>query len=150
MTTWVNSATVNNLLNGGTAVSVQATDANKVASITVNSAINKTSGGDTSLTLEAQRNVTVNAGIASSSGALNVNLHSDTDGDGLGAVLINADIATNGGTFTSGSGTTIESGSVGTYFGNQGEMGDRHVTTNGGASTSTVTWPSAERRYADS
>lgn len=133
MTTWVNSATVNNLLNGGTAVSVQATDANKVASITVNSAINKTSGGDTSLTLEAQRNVTVNAGIASSSGALNVNLHSDTDGDGLGAVLINADIATNGGAFTSGSGTTIESGSVGTYFGNQGETSNRNVKTNGGA-----------------
>lgn len=131
--TWVNSATVNNLLNKGTAVSVQATDANKVASITVNSAINKTQVKDTSLTLEAQRNVTVNAGIASSSGALNVNLHSDTDGDGLGAVLINADIATNGGAFTSGSGTTIESGSVGTYFGNQGEMGNRNVKTNGGA-----------------
>ena len=133
MTTWVNSDTVNTLLNGGTAVSVQATDANKVASITVNSAINKTSGGDTSLTLEAQRNVTVNAGIASSSGALNVNLHSDTDGDGLGAVLINADIATNGGAFTSGSGKKIESGSVGTYFGNQGKTSDRNVKTNGGA-----------------
>lgn len=121
------------MLNKGTAVSVQATDANKVASITVNSAINKTQVKDTSLTLEAQRNVTVNAGIASSSGALNVNLHSDTDGDGLGAVLINADIATNGGAFTSGSGTTIESGSVGTYFGNQGETGNRNVKTNGGA-----------------
>ena len=133
MTTWVNSDTVNNLLNGGTAVSVQARDANKVASITVNSAINKTQGKDTSLTLEAERNVTVNAGIKSTSGALDVNLHSDTDGDGLGAVLINADVATNGGTFTSGSGTTIKSGSVGTYFGNQGEMGDRKVTTNGGA-----------------
>ncbi|MGE9899838.1 filamentous hemagglutinin N-terminal domain-containing protein, partial [Mitsuokella multacida] len=132
-TTWVNSNTVNRLLNKGTAVSVQATDANKVASITLDSAINKTSGADTSLTLEAQRNVTVNAGITSTSGALDVNLHSDTDGDGLGAVLINANIATNGGTFTSGSGTTIKSGSVGTYFGNQGKMGDRHVTTNGGA-----------------
>lgn len=132
-TTWVNSNTVNRLLNNGTAVSVQATDANKVASITLDSAIKKTSGKGTSLTLEAQRNVTVNAGIASSSGALNVNLHSDTDGDGLGAVLINADIKTNGGTFTSGSGKTIKSGSVGTYFGNQGEMGNREVKTNGGA-----------------
>nr|WP_304100337.1 filamentous hemagglutinin N-terminal domain-containing protein [Mitsuokella multacida] len=132
-TTWVNSNTVNRLLNKGTAVSVQATDANKVASITLDSAINKTSGKDTSLTLEAQRNVTVNKEITSTSGALNVNLHSDTDGDGLGAVLINADIATNGGTFKSVSGTTIESGSVGTYFGNQGKAGDRKVTTNGGA-----------------
>ena len=103
-TTWVNSNTVNRLLNKSTAVSVQATDANKVASITLDSAINKTSGADTSLTLEAQRNITVNAGIMSTSGALDVNLHSDTDGDGPGAVLINADIATNGGTFTSGSG----------------------------------------------
>ena len=112
----------------------------------MNSAINKTSGGDTSLTLEAQRNVTVNAGIASSSGALNVNLHSDTDGDGLGAVLINADIATNGGNFTSGSGGNVElkngkvtgmadptQGKVGTYFGNQGKTGNRNVKTNGGA-----------------
>ena len=132
-TTWVNSETVTDLLNHGTRVSVQATDANKVASITLDSAINKTSGEDTSLTLEAQRNVMVNAGITSTYGALDVNLHSDTDGDGLGAVLINADIATNGGTFTSGSGTTIKSGSVGTYFGNQGEAGDREVTTNGGA-----------------
>lgn len=132
-TTWVNSNTVNRLLNKGTAVSVQATDANKVASITLGSAINKTSGADTSLTLEAQRNITVNAGITSTSGALDVNLHSDTDGDGLGAVLINADIATNGGTFTSGSGTKIKSGSVGTYFGNQGKMGDRTINTNGGA-----------------
>ena len=132
-TTWVNSNTVNRLLNNGTAVSVQATDANKVASITLDSAIKKTSGKGTSLTLEAQRNVTVNKEITSTSGALNVNLHSDTDGDGLGAVLINADIKTNGGTFTSGSGKTIESGSVGTYFGNQGEAGDRNVTTNGGA-----------------
>ena len=132
-TTWVNSETVTDLLNHGTGVSVQATDANKVASITLDSAINKTSGEDTSLTLEAQRNVTVNAEITSTSGALDVNLHSDTDGDGLGAVLINADIATNGGTFKSGSGTTIESGSVGTYFGNKGEMGGRKVTTNGGA-----------------
>lgn len=132
-TTWVNSNTVNRLLNKGTAVSVQATDANKVASITLDSAINKTSGADTSLTLEAQRNITVNAGITSTSGALDVNLHSDTDGDGLGAVLINADIATNGGTFTSGSGTKIKSGSVGTYFGNQGKMGDRTINTNGGA-----------------
>lgn len=120
-------------MNKGTAVSVQATDANKVASITLDSAINKTSGADTSLTLEAQRNITVNAGIMSTSGALDVNLHSDTDGDGLGAVLINADIATNGGTFTSGSGTKIKSGSVGTYFGNQGKMGDRTINTNGGA-----------------
>ena len=120
-------------MNNGTAVSVQATDANKVASITLDSAIKKTSGKGTSLTLEAQRNVTVNKEITSTSGALNVNLHSDTDGDGLGAVLINADIKTNGGTFTSGSGKTIESGSVGTYFGNQGEAGDRNVTTNGGA-----------------
>ena len=132
-TTWVNSNTVNRLLNNGTAVSVQATDANKVASITLDSAIKKTSGKGTSLTLEAQRNVTVNKEITSTSGALNVNLHSDTDGDGLGAVLINADIKTNVGTFTSGSGKTIESGSVGTYFGNQGEAGDRNVTTNGGA-----------------
>lgn len=39
---------------------------------------------------------------------MNVKLNSDTDGDGVGAVIINADISTNGGTFTSGSGGTVK------------------------------------------
>ena len=155
-TSWVNSKTVNTLLNNGTSVTVQAVDKNKAAAITVNSEILKSGGKDTSLTLQAQNNITVNKSIKSTSGKLNVNLHSDTDGDGVGAVLINADINTNGGNFTSGSGGNVEvtvktdrwgrvisssvngkadptKGTVGTYFGNGGTTDDRTINTNGGA-----------------
>lgn len=155
-TSWVNSQTVNTLLNNGTSVTVQAVDKNKAAAITVNSEILKSGGKDTSLTLQAQNNITVNKSIKSTSGKLNVNLHSDTDGDGVGAVLINADINTNGGNFTSGSGGNVEvtvktdrwgrvisssvngkanptKGTVGTYFGNGGTTDDRTINTNGGA-----------------
>ena len=155
-TSWVNSETVNTLLNKGTSVTVQAVDKNKAAAITVNSEILKSKGEDTSLTLQAQNNITVNKSIKSTSGKLNVNLYSDTDGDGVGAVLINADINTNGGNFTSGSGGNVEvtvktdrwgrvisssvngkadptKGTVGTYFGNGGTTDDRTINTNGGA-----------------
>ena len=74
-------------------------------------------------------------------------MNSDTDGDAIGAVIINANIKTNGGNFTSGSGGTRHydrynrligagdpsKGTVGTYFGNGGATGNRSVTTNGGA-----------------
>lgn len=132
-TSWISSTTVNDMLNDGTSVKVQARDTNKAATITVDSEIQKSSGEDTSFTLEAQSNITINKSIGSTYGKLNVNLHSDTDGDGVGAVLVNADIATNGGDFNSGSGTNIKNGTVGTYFGNGGRTDDRTINTNGGA-----------------
>lgn len=132
-TSWISSTTVNEKLNAGTSVKVQARDTNKAATITVDSEIQKSSGEDTSFTLEAQSNITINKSIGSTYGKLNVNLHSDTDGDGVGAVLVNADIATNGGDFNSGSGTNIKNGTVGTYFGNGGRTDDRTINTNGGA-----------------
>ena len=65
--------------------------------------------GEATLTLEAQRNITINKEIAADKegGKLNVKLNSDTDGDGVGAVIINADISTNGGSCTSGSGGNV-------------------------------------------
>lgn len=60
-------------------------------------------------TLEATRNITINSPItADSSGkGLNVILNADTDGDAIGAVIINADISTNGGNFISATGGTV-------------------------------------------
>lgn len=147
MTSWVDSATVNRLLSNGTSVRVESADRNKAASISVDSAIEKTGKREASFTLEAQRNITINKDITAQDGKLNVILNSDTDGDAIGAVIINADITTNGGYFTSGSGgdrhyTSYNSlvgagnpskGTVGTYFGNGGATGNRSVTTNGGA-----------------
>lgn len=135
---YIKASTIDDLLNKGTAVKIQAVDnPNKVASIEVNSAIAKTTGKDTSLTLEAQRSITVNQSItASGTGKLDVTLHSDTDGDAFGSVVVNADIATNGGAFTAGGGSDITKGTVGTYFGHRtGEAltANRIITTNGGA-----------------
>lgn len=113
-----------------------------MANITVNSPIKKESGDGATLTLDAMRNITINKEITSTSGKLNVKLNSDTNGNKVGAVIINADIDTNGGDFTSTSGgNTIYTSSsttkgydlgtfgtdsnvdpqkvtVGTYFGN--------------------------------
>lgn len=105
--TWINSETINTLLNQGTNVTIQAAATNGVANITVNSAISKTAGGDANFTLEAMRNITINKDITSSSGKLNVVLNSDTNGNQVGAVIINADIDTNGGSFTSASGGSL-------------------------------------------
>lgn len=147
---WIDSETVNTLLSKGTNVTVQAVDKNKAATITVDSAITKRDAAekDTTFSLQAQSNITVNQSITSTAGKLNVVLNSDIDGNGIGAVILNADINTNGGNFTAGSGGNVEltdgavtgtadptQGTVGTYFGNGGVKGNRTLTTNGGAIT---------------
>lgn len=110
-TSWIKTSLITDILKNGTDVTIQAASTSQAASITVNSAIKpKVEGdGEATLTLEAQRNVTINKEIAADKdgGKLNVKLNSDTDGDGVGAVIINADISTNGGTFTSGSGGNV-------------------------------------------
>lgn len=111
-TSWIKTDLITAILNKGTDVTIQAASTSQAASITVNSAINPKVEGDreATLTLEAQRNITINKEIKADAngGKLNVKLNSDTDGDGVGAVIINADISTNGGTFTSGSGGTVK------------------------------------------
>ena len=111
-TSWIQTKLITDILNKGTDVTIQAASTSQAASITVNSAINPNVGGDGEATLEldAQRNITINNDIKAdaSGGKLNVKLNSDTDGDGVGAVIINADISTNGGTFTSGSGGNVK------------------------------------------
>jgi len=111
-TSWIRTGLITEILNNGTDVTIQAASTSQAASITVNSAIKpKVEGdGEATLTLEAQRNITINKEIEAdaSGGKLNVKLNSDTAGDGVGAVIINADISTNGGTFTSGSGGNVQ------------------------------------------
>ncbi|RGS70002.1 filamentous hemagglutinin N-terminal domain-containing protein [Mitsuokella sp. AF21-1AC] len=152
--TWIKGSLVNTLLNAGTDVTIQAAAANGVANIILNSEINPTVGDDeATFTLEANRNITINKPIdaQASGGKLNVILNSNTNNDGVGAVIINADINTNGGFFTSASGGVSgnpvkftgngkkgygygtytgqadhTAGTIGTYFGNlnaQGESG---------------------------
>ena len=158
--TWIKTKTITDLLNKGTDVTIQAAATNGVANITVNSPIKKESGDDATFTLDAMRNITINKDITSTSGKLNVKLNSDTNGNKVGAVIINADIDTNGGDFTSTSGgNTIYTSSnttkgydlgnfgtdskvdpqkvtVGTYFGN---VNDKFVADGSKADRSITT-----------
>lgn len=106
--TWIKTETIEKILNAGTPVTIQAAATNGNANIIVKNDIDKTSGGDTTLTLEAMRNITINGNITSTSNKLNVVLNADTNGDAIGAVIINKDITTNGGYFTSASGGNVE------------------------------------------
>ncbi len=112
-TTWINVDTVKSVLNKGTDITIQAISSTGAASITLDSPINvnidKNASKNPTFTLEATRNITINSPItADSSGkGLNVILNADTDGDAIGAVIINADISTNGGNFISATGGTV-------------------------------------------
>lgn len=163
--TWISTAMVENMLNAGTSVTIQAAATNGNANIIVSSNIDKTLGNDATLTLDAMRNITVNGNISSTSNKLNVILNADSNGDQIGAVIINANINTNGGDFTSASGGTVtytsdeaktkgydkgtlsgdpdhKGHTVGTYFGHvnkdgtaDGKKDDRLIQTKGGKIT---------------
>lgn len=160
--TWISTDMVEKMLNGGTSVTVQAVATNGNANIIVSNDIDKTAGGDATFTLDAMRNITINGNISSTSNKLNVVLNADSNGDQIGAVIINGNINTNGGDFTSASGGNVTYTSdkantkgygkgtlegkaepaghtVGTYFGNvneegtaDGNKGDRLIQTKGG------------------
>lgn len=163
--TWIYTETVENMLNNGTNVTIQAAATNGNANIIVKNDIEKTAGDDATFTLDAMRNITVDGNITSKVGKLKVVLNADSDGDKIGAVIINKDIKTNGGDFISASGGTVKytsdknntkgygkgtltgsadpvGHSVGTYFGHvdesgtaDGERDDRLIQTNGGKIT---------------
>lgn len=163
--TWIYTETVENMLNNGTNVTIQAAATNGNANIIVKNDIDKTAGGDATFILDAMRNITINGNITSKVGKLKVVLNADSDGDKIGAVIINKDIKTNGGDFISASGGTVKytsdknntkgygkgtltgsadpvGHSVGTYFGHvdgsgtaDGEKDNRLIQTNGGKIT---------------
>jgi len=105
--TWITTETIEGMLNAGTSVTIQAAATNGNANILVADNIDKTAGGEATLTLDAMRNITINGHIYSTSNKLNLVLNSDSNGDQIGAVIINADIKTNGGDFTSASGGSV-------------------------------------------
>lgn len=163
--TWISTDMVEKMLNAGTNVTIQAAATNGSANIIVKNDIDKTAGDDATFTLDAMRNITVNGNITSTAGKLNVVLNADNNGDQIGAVIINANINTNGGDFTSASGGTVKYTSdsantkgygkgtltgkadpaghtVGTYFGHvdssgtaDGAKDDRLIKTSGGKIT---------------
>ena len=100
-------------MSKGTDVMIQAISSSGAASITLESPIDITVSNSASknptFTLEANRNITINQNItAESSGkGLNIMLSADTDGDNIGAVIMNADVTTNGGWFKSATGGNV-------------------------------------------
>ena len=112
-TTWIDSNQVGNILSNGTDVMIQAISSSGAASITLESPIDITVSSSASknptFTLEANRNITINQNITAESGGkgLNIMLNADTDGDNIGAVIMNADVTTNGGWFKSATGGNV-------------------------------------------
>jgi len=82
--------------------------------ITVASAISKSSGGDATLTLRADRNIVVNSDITSTAGKLGVTLSAaNATNATLGGVDINANIKSNGGHIMVGSSTGSQANGFG-------------------------------------
>lgn len=169
-TTWIDSGKVSKILAGGTDVIIQAISSSGAASITLNSPIDiivsSSASKNPTFTLEANRNITINENITAEFGGkgLNIMLNADTDGDGIGAVIMNADVTTNGGWFKSATGGSVTHGysttdktnygkyagvtvgggpnhdgfTVGTYFGGKDtatKADNRFIQTSGGAIT---------------
>lgn len=139
----INVGLVTGSLNTGSSVIVKTGDGGSgTGVITVNAAINKTSGSDATLTLQAADNVVINQAISSVSGKLTVNLLADTDQngnhDGSGVVILKNNITTRGGTLNFGNGSTHSINSVSTLVGGDVYVGGSSqvvLDTFGGALT---------------
>lgn len=104
----VTTQSIVNALNGGTSVTITTgtSGANtQLGNITVNSPINKTGGGDATLSLLANNSIFMNANITSNSNKLNVTLNSNRGGNGGVIAITNAAINSNGGDIILGGGS---------------------------------------------
>ena len=126
----VAASVITNALDNGMNVSITTGTGDPVndlahGDITVSAAINKTAGGDATLTLNANNNIIINAPITSSAGKLDLNLNSNYQENYPGdhAVQLNANLALNGGALTvsesgaSGNGTLNIAGGTTTLTG---------------------------------
>ena len=122
--------TVTNSLNGGTSVTIQTANLTgpNDNSITVSDAINKTAGGDATLSLKATGSININADITSTAGKLNVDITSDTNHRAGGSVSVASgkNIKTLGGNVKIGGGL-VENG-IG--FANSQSAGEAGITLN--------------------
>ena len=101
----VSNTSINNELNKGTSVTILTNStvagSQQSGNITVNAAISKSRGGDASLTLKADGNITVNQNITSTQGKLNITLQGA--GSNTGRILLNnVTLNSNGGDITLG------------------------------------------------
>ncbi|MDP1525331.1 MAG: filamentous hemagglutinin N-terminal domain-containing protein [Rhodocyclaceae bacterium] len=107
----IGADTLSTALNSNNVTIQTAGDGGGNGDITVGSAVTKSSGSVTTLTLAAHRNILVNAAISGSSGSsLNVVLAARAAGGATGNVQINASIKSFGGNITIGGGDATASG----------------------------------------
>ncbi len=99
----VDVAIINAALNNGTSVKIQSNNNGEgEGNILLSSAIIKTSGGDSTLTLNAAGGITINKLISSTSGALSLDLIAAT------GVVLNESLILNGGSVTLNSNETFD------------------------------------------
>ena len=129
-------------LEGGTNVTITTgTSGAELGDITVSASITKTAGAtDVTLTLKAANTIDIEAPISNTGGGgkLHVALAADDDNgvhDGNGAIILNADITTGGGSLSFGTGATMAINGVTTQVGGDvyiGGTGGRTLSTGGG------------------
>jgi hypothetical protein len=135
----VSATTIETALNAGTSVHIITSGQGlEKGTITVSTAILKSSGGDTSLTLTAHGDIVINDTITSTNGTLDVNLIAGAD------IFVNAAISTNGGLVMADAGSIdLPANISGAYMpaaricGSNGTLPkieiNADITTNGGA-----------------
>ena len=100
----ITTGTIQTALNAGTSVAISTAaggTSTDPGDITVADPISKSAGTDASLTLNAFRNINVNASITSTLGKLNMTFNPDTTATGTGAVVLGtATLDANGGTIS--------------------------------------------------
>lgn len=98
----ISARAIEDALDAGGTVEISTEDGGPHGNgtIRIRKAITKSSEKDSTLSLQANRDIEINAAVKSISGKLNFVLDADSDRDGVGATTIAADIDTRGGTLT--------------------------------------------------
>ena len=126
------AGSIESALNDGSNVSIQtSSDGEGDGNITVASSIDKTAGGDASLTLDAYNRIDVNAPITSTSGKLDVALLAGSD------INVNSAIDTNSGNFSAtitGLSSDASSSDTSTGGGSTGDVSSTDTATSGTSS----------------
>ena len=135
----ISVTTIETALNAGASVHIVTSGQGlEKGTITISTAILKSSGGNTSLTLTAHGDIVVNDTITSVNGILDINLIAGAD------IIVNASIGTNGGFLTADAGSTeLPANISGSYMpaarlcGSNGALPkieiNADIATNGGA-----------------
>ncbi len=136
------ASTISTALTGGSNVTITTgSSGSSLGDITVSTAITKTAGAATTLTLQAADSIIISQPISNTSatGALNVNLWADNDNgthDGVGVVILNSSITTAGGAIAFGTNATQAINGVSTLVGGDVYVGGTSavtLSTSGGA-----------------